>query len=388
MSFEARLTTRLNRRRAQDLYRTRLEIRTPQRPEVGLERGGRINFCSNDYLGIAAHETVARAIAAALERYGAGAGASHLVTGHMAPHRELEERLAEYTGAPRVVLFANGYLANLAVVTVLAERHTLVVCDRLNHASLIDAGVLSRACVRRYRHLDAAAAERLLDGSGGDSMIVTDSVFSMDGDIAPLAALDELARRHGAPLVVDDAHGFGVIADGRGALHSFGLSDHAVMMGTLGKAVGVYGAFVAAGEAVAESLIQFARPYIYTTALPPAVAAGCLAALDLVEREDWRRSRLRDHIERFRRGARTLGIPLAESDTAIQPVMLGSANAALAVSRRLDAAGFLVAAIRPPTVPRGTSRLRVTLSAAHRETQIDELLAALGRALVDVGAAG
>ncbi|KAA3621875.1 MAG: 8-amino-7-oxononanoate synthase [Proteobacteria bacterium] len=373
----SRLESRLARQREQNLFRARREISSRQRPDVVVEGGGRLNFCSNDYLGLAGHEAVVEAMQRAASRYGAGAGASHLVTGHMTPHHELEEHLAEMTGAPRAILFSNGYLANLGVVTALADRHTRILSDRLNHASLIDAGVLSRARVQRFRHADADDAARLLSVGEGDALIVTDSVFSMDGDIAPVAALDDLAARYDASLVVDDAHGFGVLGDGRGALRHFGLSNRTVVMGTLGKAVGVYGAFVAADAVVVEALIQFARPYIYTTALPPAVAAGCLAALELSEHETWRRERLRRHIDRFRRGACKAGIPVAASSTPIQPVLVGTPEAALSISRELDARGLLVAAIRPPTVPRQGARLRITLTAAHSDAHVDALVDAL-----------
>lgn len=390
MRLLTKLAERLARRHAEDLYRQRIELATPQGPVVATAAGARVNFCTNDYLGLAADPRLAEAMARGVSRYGVGAGASHLVAGHMTVHRELEERLAEFTGAPRALLFSSGYMANLGLVTALAGRHTLVVADRLNHASLVDAGILSRARVRRYRHGDAADAERRLgdtgDDTGGEAMIVTDSVFSMDGHVAPLPELDALAARRGAMLVVDDAHGFGVLGDGRGARRHFNLSDGAVMMGTLGKACGVYGAFVAAGETVIEALIQFARPYIYTTALPPAVAAAALAAVDIVEREGWRRQRLADLVARFRRRARAAGISLVASETPIQPVVVGDSAAALEVSQQLDRVGFLVAAIRPPTVPRGSARLRVTLSAAHDERQVDALVDALAEALNGVAA--
>jgi len=384
MRLLTKLAERLARRQAEDLHRQRTELATPQGPVVATAAGARVNFCSNDYLGLAADPRLAEAMERGASRYGVGAGASHMVVGHMTVHRELEERLAEFTGAARALLFSSGYMANLGLVTALAGRDTLVVADRLNHASLVDAGILSRARVRRYRHGDAADAERRLGGVGGEAMIVTDSVFSMDGDVAPLPELDALAVCRGAMLVVDDAHGFGVLGDGRGARRHFAMSDGAVMMGTLGKACGVYGAFVAAGETVIEALIQFARPYIYTTALPPAVAAAALAAVDIVEREGWRRERLAELVARFRRRAHAAGISLPESDTPIQPVVVGESAAALEASRRLDRAGFLVAAIRPPTVPRGGARLRVTLSAAHDERQVDALVDDLAEALQDV----
>lgn len=380
MSFHDRLADRIARQREADRYRLRLAVTSPQRVEVATADGEFVNFCSNDYLGLAAEPAVAEAMADAARRDGAGAAASHLVSGHMRAHAELEARLAEVTGAEAAIVLGSGYLANLAAVTTLAGRTTRLLCDRLNHASLIDAAILSRARVRRYRHADAGDAARYLDNDPAEAVLVTDSVFSMDGDIAPLAALDALAVRRDAALLVDDAHGFGVVGGGRGALHEFGLSRQAVMMGTLGKAIGVYGAFLAGPAVVIEALVQFARPYIYTTALPPAVAAACLAALSLAAEED-RRRRLQANIRRFRRAAHAAGIPLADSDTPIQPVILGDSRAALAASRRLREAGFLVAAIRPPTVPKGEARLRITLGAGHRETQVDALVAALPQAL-------
>ncbi len=380
MSFHDRLADRIARQREADHYRLRLAVTSPQRVEVATADGEFVNFCSNDYLGLAAEPAVAEAMADAARRDGAGAAASHLVSGHMRAHAELEARLAEVTGAEAAIVLGSGYLANLAAVTTLAGRTTRLLCDRLNHASLIDAAILSRARVRRYRHADAGDAARYLDNDPAEAVLVTDSVFSMDGDIAPLAALDALAVRRDAALLVDDAHGFGVVGGGRGALHEFGLSRQAVMMGTLGKAIGVYGAFLAGPAVVIEALVQFARPYIYTTALPPAVAAACLAALSLAAEEN-RRRRLQANIRRFRRAAHAAGIPLADSDTPIQPVILGDSRAALAASRRLREAGFLVAAIRPPTVPKGEARLRITLGAGHRETQVDALVAALPQAL-------
>lgn len=380
MSFHDRLADRIARQREADHYRLRLAVTSPQRVEVATADGEFVNFCSNDYLGLAAEPAVAEAMADAARRDGAGAAASHLVSGHMRAHAELEARLAEVTGAEAAIVLGSGYLANLAAVTTLAGRTTRLLCDRLNHASLIDAAILSRARVRRYRHADAGDAARYLDNDPAEAVLVTDSVFSMDGDIAPLAALDALAVRRDAALLVDDAHGFGVVGGGRGALHEFGLSRQAVMMGTLGKAIGVYGAFLAGPAVVIEALVQFARPYIYTTALPPAVAAACLAALSLAAEED-RRRRLQANIRRFRRAAHAAGIALADSDTPIQPVILGDSRAALAASRRLREAGFLVAAIRPPTVPKGEARLRITLGAGHRETQVDALVAALPQAL-------
>ena len=350
-----------------------------------------VNFCGNDYLGLARHPQVAEALREAAARWGVGSGASHLVTGHGLEHEQLESELAAFTRRERALLFSTGYMANLAAVGCFAGAGDVVLLDRLSHASLIDAALLSRARLRRYAHADAAAAERLLqgaaarprDGSTPVRLLATDGVFSMDGDLAPLPALAAAARRHGAYLLVDDAHGLGVLgAEGRGSLESLGLSaeEAPLLVGTLGKAFGTFGAFVAGSQALIELLMQRARPYVYTTALPHPLAAATRAALSLAQREPWRRERLRALTLRFRTAARQRGIALSDSTTPIQPILLGSAEAALIASRALFEAGLWVAAIRPPTVPRGASRLRITLSAEHTEEEIDTLVAALAGA--------
>lgn len=348
-------------------------------------------FCSNDYLGLARDPRVAQAMAAGAAAWGAGSGAAHLVTGHTTEHHALEEALAEFSGFPRALLFSTGYMANLGLLGALAGRGDLVAEDRLNHASLIDASRLSGARVRRYAHADPEAAERRLADAAGRRFIVTDGVFSMDGDSAPLAALAQVALRNDAALLVDDAHGLGVLGrDGRGSLDAAGLAPGAVtaLVGTLGKALGTFGAFVAGSEAVVETLIQHARSYIYTTAPPPAVATATLAALRLAREEGWRRERLAVLVARFRRGAAGLGLRLAPSATPIQPVVAGEARAALAAAERLFEHGLWVTAIRPPTVPAGSARLRITFSAAHREQDVDRLLQALAEVPeLDAGAA-
>jgi 8-amino-7-oxononanoate synthase len=305
------------------------------------------------------------------------------VSGHGLEHARLESELAEFTGRERALLFSTGYMANLAIVAALAGRGEHVLLDRLSHASLIDAGLLSGARFRRYAHADAGAAERALAESAARAAVVaTDGVFSMDGDIAPLQALARASRTHHAWLVVDDAHGLGVIGNtGRGSLEQLGLSsdDVPVLMGTLGKAFGSFGAFVAGSSDLIEFLIQKARPYIYTTALPQPVAAATRASLRIAQRESWRRQRVMALVERFRAAARQLGVPVMSSRTPIQPVMLGSSSAALRAQQELSDSGFWVVAIRPPTVPRGSARLRVTLSAAHTESQVDSLVEALAR---------
>jgi 8-amino-7-oxononanoate synthase len=343
-----------------------------------------VDFSSNDYLGLAAHPPVAAAMAECAARYGAGSGASHLISGHGREHAALEEELAAFTGRPRALLFSTGYMANLGVVTALAGRGESVLLDRLSHASLIDAGRLSGARLRRYSHCDVAAARRLLaEGTPQTTVLATDGVFSMDGDVAPLAALAQAASAHGAWLVVDDAHGIGVLgANGRGALELAGLDcgQVPVLVGTLGKALGSFGAFVAGSEELIELLIQRARSYIYTTALPQPVAAATRAALRIAREEPWRRERVLTLTTRFRLAAQAAGVPLADSATPIQPIPLGSAQAVLAAQHALRAAGFWVVAIRSPTVPAGAERLRITLTAGHEEGQIDALVASLSRA--------
>ncbi len=340
-----------------------------------------VDFCSNDYLGLAAHPQVVDTFIAAAREQGVGARASHLITGHQDEHQALERELAAWTGRERALVFSTGYMANLGLAAALATRESSVYGDRLNHASLIDGGRLSRATLHHYPHGDVAALERQLLAQGsGHALVLTDGVFSMDGDLAPLPALAEVCTRRGAFLVVDDAHGLGVIgASGRGILEHYGLSPAKVpaLVGTFGKAFGSFGAFVAGGEELIETLIQRARTYIYTTALPPAVAAATRAALAVSIAEPWRRERVLALTRRFRELAHAAGLPLADSATPIQPILLGSADAAVRASQALLERGFFVAAIRPPTVPADTSRLRVTLSAAHRDADVEGLVAAL-----------
>jgi len=353
---------------------------------------GRVNFCSNDYLGLARDPAVAAAMAEAARRCGAGSGASHLVSGHGAEHEALERELAEFTGRARAVVFSTGYMANLGVLAALADKRDLLLADALNHASLIDAARLVRSPRNLwYPHADAAAARALLEAhapdaaaDGGGAFIVTDGVFSMDGDLSPLPALAAAARAHDAWLVVDDAHGLGVLgAEGGGCCEHFGLDAQAVpvLIGTFGKALGSFGAFVAGDEDVIELLIQRARSYIYTTALPPAVAAATRRALRIVREEPWRREALHSRIAQFRDGAARRGLAVMPSTTPIQPLILGGESAALEASARLAGVGYRVTAIRPPTVPVGTARLRITLSAAHTPQQVEGLLAALEAAL-------
>ncbi|MQQ36520.1 8-amino-7-oxononanoate synthase [Pseudomonas sp. SZ57] len=375
MSFDLR--TRLDARRAAHLYRQRPLLQSPQGPQVIVDGHPLLAFCNNDYMGLANHPEVIAAWQAGAERWGVGGGASHLVIGHSAPHHELEEALAELTGRPRALLFSNGYMANLGAVTALVGQGDTVLEDRLNHASLLDAGLLSGARFSRYLHNDVSSLEARLEKSVGDTLVVTDGVFSMDGDIADLPALARSARAKGAWLMVDDAHGFGPLgANGAGIVEHFGLSmdDVPVLVGTLGKSFGTSGAFVAGSEELIETLIQFARPYIYTTSQPPALACATLKSLQLLRTEHWRREHLTRLIQQFRRGAEQIGLQLMDSFTPIQPIMIGDAGRALRLSQLLRERGLLVTAIRPPTVPAGSARLRVTLSAAHSEADVQLLL--------------
>ncbi len=372
-------------RQRDHLYRRRRLLESAQGSVVTVDGNTCVNFSANDYLGLANHPLVIAAFQAAATRYGVGSGASHLVNGHSHEHHALEEELAVFTGRPRALLFSTGYMANLGAVTALLGKGDAVFEDRLNHASLLDAGLLSGARFQRYLHNDVASLEKRLAASdGARKLIVTDGVFSMDGDIAPLPELVEVARAHNAWLMIDDAHGFGCLGEGGGGCaEHFNLSvtDLPVLMATLGKAVGTYGAFVAGSEALIETLIQEARSYIYTTAMPPAVAAATRASLKLVQTESWRRQQLQQLINQFRLGAEQLGLALMPSPTPIQPVVLGSEERTLNVAKYLEQAGFLVGAIRPPTVARGSSRLRITLSAAHTCEQVEQLLATLAGAV-------
>jgi 8-amino-7-oxononanoate synthase len=381
MSLEAKLAAQLLEREQARLYRRRQVLEGPQGVEVILDGRRYLNFSSNDYLGLANHPRVIKAMAEGAQRWGVGSGAAHLITGHSLPHHALEEELADFTGRPRALLFSTGYMANLGAVSALLGRGDTVFEDRLNHASLIDAGILSRARFKRYRHADAADLHDQLKACGqGNKLVVTDGVFSMDGDLAALPALVESSQQNDAWLMVDDAHGLGTIgAKGGGSLEYFNLDITAVpiLIGTLGKAFGTFGAFVAGSENLIESLIQRARSYIYTTALPPAVAEATRASLRLIKTESWRREKLQSLVQLFRQGASELGLPLMESFTPIQPLVLGDATRAMQVSQQLREQGFLISAIRPPTVPEGTARLRITFSAEHEEHHVNRLLEGL-----------
>lgn len=384
MSLNQRLHEVLAQRREQHLYRQRKILQNTQAPELLIDGGSYLGFCSNDYLGLAGHPEVIAAFKEAVDLFGVGSGASHLVCGHSSPHHQLEQALAEFTGRPRALLFSSGYMANIGTLCALLKKGDQVLEDRLNHASLLDGGLFSGARFQRFAHSDCGSlAEKFKAGEGrGEKLVVVDGVFSMDGDIAPLPELAAVCKQHDAWLMVDDAHGLGVLgASGGGSLEHFALTEEQVpvLMGTLGKGLGTAGAFIAGSEELIEALIQLARTYIYTTALPPAVAAATLASLAIVRREPQRRAHLMALIRRFRSGAEQLGLQLMTSETAIQPLLIGSAARSLEISESLAESGFLVGAIRPPTVPVGTARLRITLSAAHTEQQVDQLLDALGK---------
>ena len=362
------------------LRRRRRSNALPCAPVAQSDGRAVLAFGSNDYLGLAAEPALATALAEGAARWGAGSGASHLVTGHYAVHDELERALAAFVGTERALYFSTGYMANSGVIPALVGRGDAVFADRLNHASLVDGMLLSRATLQRYPHVDLAALERLLGGSSAPrKLIVTDSVFSMDGDVAPLAALLELAIRHDAWLLVDDAHGFGVLGpDGRGAVAEAGLDTHPeawriIYVGTLGKAAGVAGAFVAGHADLIEWLVQKARTYIFTTGAPPALAHALLASLALIAQGAARRAQLQANIALFRQRLRLQRWQLADSRTAIQPVIIGDNAEAMAVAAALLDDGLWVPAIRPPTVPAGSARLRVSLSAAHRPNDVVRL---------------
>lgn len=381
LSMDHILQARLDERRARHLYRNRRVLQSPQGAEVEVSGRRFLNFCSNDYLGLANHPLMVAAMNDAASSYGVGSGASHLINGHSEVHHQLELALAELMRRPRALLFSTGYMANLGTIAALVGRGDAVFEDKLNHASLLDGGLLSGARFQRFLHNDMVSLEkRLASSEAANKLIVVDGVFSMDGDLAPLPQLAKLAEDQNAWLMVDDAHGFGCLGtNGAGTVQHFGLSSEQVpvLMGTLGKALGGYGAFVAGSEALIETLIQFARPYIYTTAMPPAVAAANLTGLALLRDEAWRREHLQVLIQHFRSGAKALDLQLMDSSTAIQPILAGTAEQVMAIASQLEGKGFLVGAIRPPTVPEGSSRLRITLSAAHSVDQVDSLLQAL-----------
>jgi 8-amino-7-oxononanoate synthase len=414
------LQNELNERASLGLLRQRRMLQSPQGPHITVDGKSCLSFCSNDYLGLANHPQLIAALQQGAQQHGVGAGAAHLVSGHGATHHQLEHELAAFVGKPAALLFSTGYMANLGVVQALVGKGDTVFADKFNHASLNDAMLLSRASVKRYRHNDVAQLAQFMEQAGsGRKLVITDAVFSMDGDLAPLPELLALCERHNAWLLIDDAHGFGVLgAQGRGSLSHFGLSDapenrseqdemqgaaqratrHTTLVGeervstrhsrspaqqgfqriiymaTLGKAAGVFGAFVAAEPAVIDTLVNHARSYVYTTATPPALASALLESLRQIEQGDGLRGHLQRLIAQLRSGLRGLPWHLMPSATAIQPLLVGDNRAALDLSEKLRERGIWVAAIRPPTVPQGTARLRITLSAGHSVAEVTRLI--------------
>lgn len=381
MTWNQRIQTALQQRQAAHQWRQPVTVDSPQSTVVDVDGQRLINFCSNDYLGLA--NAAGDDLARAARRWGLGSGASHLVCGHSQAHADLERALAAHTGYPRALLFSTGYMANMGCINAFAQRGDLILEDKLNHASLLDGAQLSRADLQRYHHLDYQHLQQRLQTFGqrqqGLAMVVTDSIFSMDGDLADVGQISQICAQHNALLMVDDAHGLGVIGDqGAGVRDAFKLTPAQLPLyvGTLGKALGGFGAFIAADSDTIDYLIQFARPYIYTTALPPAVADAMLANLERMQNDNLRQT-LNDHIRYFRQQALAAGLNLMDSHSPIQPLLVGDEHRALELSKQLRLRGFWVTAIRPPTVPEGSSRLRITLTASHTREQLDGLLSAL-----------
>ncbi len=379
----------LDERSKLGLFRHHKILESAQGVEVLVDGKAYLAFCSNDYLGLANHPEVSETAIKSIENYGFGSGASHLVIGHHIEHDLLETELAEFTGRDRAMVFSSGYMANMALVSSLVDKSDLVLQDKLNHASLLDGGLLSGARFQRFLHNDMNSLDAYLykfnqDQKINKSLVVTDGVFSMDGDIAHLDKMAEISKNYDALLMVDDAHGLGVLGEkGQGTIASLGLTqdDVPVLMGTFGKAFGTSGAFVAGSEQLIEYLSQVARPYIYTTAMPPCVAAATRKSLELIKSADTSRTHLKTLIAYFRTKVSALGYALMPSETPIQPVVIGSSFKVMVLAEFLKERGVLVGAIRPPTVPDKTARLRITLSAAHTLAQIDRLIDTLSEAL-------
>ncbi len=379
------IPAQLQKRREDNLYRERRTAQGPQSRTIRVDGRDYLNFCSNDYLGLANDDRIKQALIDGATEWGVGSGASHLVCGHTEVHHALEAALAEFTGRPRALLFSSGYAANLGVLNGLLGPGDSVFEDKLNHASLLDGGLLSRANFKRFRHRDYGHLMTQLEqaaDSDGRKLLVSDGVFSMDGDICDLNALISASQQHSAWVMIDDAHGMGVLGEqGRGTVPAEQSDNVQVLMGTLGKAFGTQGAFVAGSDDLIETLIQQARTFIYTTALPPAIAVATAASLAIVREEQWRRDKLQELIGQFRNGAEAIGLNLLPSDTPIQPVLMTSETHALETAQQLEAMGILVVAIRPPTVPAGSSRLRITLTANHSADDVRTLLESLSKAL-------
>ncbi len=378
----------LDQRAEDSLYRRRQVMQSAQQSVIKVDGQHLLNFSSNDYLGLANHPDVISSFKAAADEFGVGSGASHLVNGHSYHHHQLELELAQFCNRERALLFCSGYMANIGVINALVGKGDAVFQDKLNHASLLDGGLLSGADFQRYLPNNIPSLEKKLARSQASrKLIVSDAVFSMDGNIADLSALSEQAQKHEAWLMVDDAHGFGVLGEtGAGCVEQYQLNQQQVpvLIGTFGKAFGTAGAFVAGSEALIETLIQFCRTYIYTTAMPPAIAAATRTSLQLIKQQSWRREHLQELIAHFKKGCQYLGLVLQPSDTAIQPIMVGSAKQALQLSEALAKQGIQVKAIRAPTVPAHQARLRVTLSAVHSIADVDKLLVALKLILAEI----
>ncbi len=385
MSGFSNIGDQLRDREQQQLYRHRRIIGSPQGRELTVGGKQLLNFCSNDYLGLAGDTRVRKAFRLAVDEWGVGSGASHLVSGHTRAHEQLEEALAEFTGRPRCLLFSSGYAANMGAINALLTTTDHVFEDRLNHASLLDGGRISGARFKRFAHRDVNDLDNKLAevaDSTTRKLVISDGTFSMDGTTCDVDATAEVARKHGAWLMLDEAHSLGVLGKrGCGLVDPelLGTSDVQILIGTLGKALGTQGGFVAGDEELIETLIQQARTYIYSTALPSAVAMATLTSLKIAGDEEWRRERLRELVQRFRAGAEQLSLELLDSTTPIQPIVLGDAKRAVQLSTALEDQGLLIAAIRPPTVPAGTSRLRVTFTSEHTDEDLDRLLTALER---------
>ncbi len=394
--FSEHLQEDLTTRKSENLYRSRKTLSSPQATEINVDGKVLTNFCSNDYLGLANHPDVIDACKKGIDLYGVGSGASHLVVGHSHAHHALEEELAEFTGRSRALLFSSGYMANVGTLTAIMTKKDNVFEDKLNHASLLDGGLFSGAKFKRYPHLDIARLSELLRQKPevGNSFVISDGVFSMDGDCAKLPRLIDLTKSTQAQLILDDAHGFGVLGRKGGGLVEYyqncgyyiNEENLPILIGTLGKAFGTQGAFVAGSEELIETLIQYCRPYIYTTAIAPALAEATRCSLQLVQEETWRREYLASLIKTFRESCQQLGYSLTESFTPIQGIILGDAGTSLKASKFLEEQGLFVSAIRPPTVPSGTSRLRITLSATHTEEQLQRLLDGFEKLLLFLGA--
>ena len=381
------LSQELNKRKRQHRYRSRRIIKSPQQTEIIIDDKSVISFCSNDYLGLANHPQIKQATIDAIKKFGVGSGSAHLVNGHSVAHHRLEEELAEFTGYPRAILFSTGYMANIGLCQALIGKNDYVFEDRLNHASLIDGGLISGARFQRYLHNDVSSLQQKISKADNnpserlaEKLVLSDGVFSMDGDIANLPALAALCKKTNSWLMIDDAHGFGTLGqNGKGCLQHFSLSSTEVpiYMATLGKAMGTAGAFIAGSDELIETLIQKARSYIYTTAMPAAIAEATRCSLHIIQNEPEHLQSLNNNIAYFRNCCSQTDLAIENSQTAIQPLLIGDDEKAVLISQQLFDSGFLVTAIRPPTVAEGTSRLRITLSAKHNKEHINQLIATL-----------